>query len=171
MLLVSFNVVLVVVSTEPAFSHTTGKMPFNGFFYWVEIVSVVIFGLEYLVRIWSCVESQSSEAAAVAGDCAKRVRWAATPLTLTSAALLPFVIDLSVVGRDTGGLRGIMLIRLLRVFTLLRMERSFSNWRVARVLRSKRDELIVTFFIAFIILVLSASLMYYLENWGGSDDA
>lgn len=164
MLLITLNVVLVIVNTEPAYEDVDG--PFDRFYNWVELISVGVFGLEYLLRLWSCVES--TRFAAEAGACLRRVRWALTPLALIDlVALVPFVFDLAY--PQNNRLRAAMLIRLLRIFSLLRMERSFHSFaRVARVLRHKSEELLVTLFIAVIILILSASLMYFLENGGSS---
>ena len=165
MLLISLNVVLVIVDTEPAYEDAVDG-PFSRFYSYVELFSVAVFGLEYLLRLWSCVESVRF--VTESGECHRRVRWALTPLALIDlVALVPFVFDLAF--PQNNKLRAAMLIRLLRIFSLLRMERSFHSFaRVARVLRCKSEELLVTLFIAVIILILSASLMYYLEN-GGSE--
>ena len=56
MSLIVVNVALVIVDTEPVFNTAEGT-PFNAFYTKFEIVSVIIFASEYVVRLWCCVES------------------------------------------------------------------------------------------------------------------
>ena len=116
---------------------------------------MVLFSVEYLLRLWSSAEGP---------DFSGRLHWAIRPLALIDlAAIIPFVVDLT--SASPNGYQGLSLIRLLRVFSLFKMERSFQGFaRIANVLYHKREELVVTAFLAFIMLILSASIMYYIEH-------
>merc|ERR1719191_2332831 len=63
------------------------------------------------------------------------------------------------------GLRNLRMLRLFRVFALFRMERySHSCYLIALVFVKKKAELLATLFMAIILLVLSATIMYYVEK-------
>ena len=158
MTLIFANVVLVIVDTEPAFDTKGQESPFNSFYTKFEIGSLVVFAIEYAFRLWCCVEAPTHRS---------RLRWALQPLALIDlCSMVPFVVDLAMPHNDSA--RGATLVRLLRTFSLLRMERSFQSFRrIANVLNKKGEELVVTAFMAMILLTMSSSLMYYLED---SDD-
>ena len=70
-------------------------------------------------------------------------------------AILPYIADL-LLPRDNQ-LRGATLARLLRTFTLLRMERTFKSFkRINLVLMRKTEELLVAAFIGLIMLIVHA---------------
>ena len=85
LLLIIANVGLVIVDTEPYFDTASGT-PFNLFYIKFELVSVIIFTAEYLVRLWACAEAPSHRG---------RVRWALRPQALVDLmSLVPFYTDL-----------------------------------------------------------------------------
>lgn len=160
LVLIMANVGLVIVDTEPYFNTSAGT-PFNKFYIQFEIVSVIIFTIEYLLRVWCCVEAPGH---------ISRLRWAMTPLAIVDVvSLVPFYTDL--LTPHDNHFRGATMIRTLRTFSLLRMERTFKGFRrIADVLQHKGEELFITAFIAMIMLILSSSIMYYVENPGTSAD-
>lgn len=157
LVLIVANVGLVIIDTEPYFDTSAGT-PFNTFYTRFEIVSVVIFTSEYLVRLWCCVELPGH---------VSRLRWATTPLAIVDfVSLVPFYSDL--LTPHDNHFRGATMLRTLRTFSLLRMERTFKGFRrIADVLQHKGEELFITAFIAMIMLILSSSIMYYIENPDG----
>merc|ERR1719375_767014 len=63
------------------------------------------------------------------------------------------------------GLSALRMIRLLRVAALLKMERKTSSFsKIVKVLKVKKSELLATLFTAAVLMVISATMMYYLEN-------
>jgi len=69
---------------------------------------------------------------------------------------LPFVTRLD--------LRFLRILRIFRVFRVLKLERYFVTLsKVVRVIKRKASEIISTFIVMFILIVLAASLMYYVE--------
>ena len=62
-------------------------------------------------------------------------------------------------------LRGFRALRLMRVFRILKIGRySKAIQSLGRALNIKREELIVTVFTMLILLVLSASALFFAEN-------
>jgi len=111
-----------------------------------EMFSVVIFTIEYILRIWS-VDIYSGK---------KRYIFSKYGL-IDLAAILPFYLPF-IFPFD---LRVIRILRLLRIFKLGRLSGSLKT--ITEVLKETKAELFVTIFIAFILLILSSSLMYFIE--------
>ncbi len=121
-----------------------------------EIIIITAFTLEYLLRLWVCVEDP-----AYAQPLRGRLRYGCTVFALLDlAAFLPFyLLNLLPVGWAT--LLG-PFFRLLRLFKLIRYSESTQIF--VRVLRDKRDELLTTLFVVMTLLVIASSLMYFIER-------
>lgn len=151
LVLIFFNVVAAIIGTIPLMSDNYGK-----YFYTFEVISVAIFTVEYLLRMWACVESDRFKKP-VHG----RIKYFFTPMALIDAfAILPFYLVL--LGVDLRMLRVLRLFRLLRV---AKAGRYFKAMHMIRnVFRSRKEELIISMLLIMMILVLSSSVMYYVEN-------
>lgn len=149
--LIFLNVVAVVLETVESV-----RLPHERAFELFERVSVAVFALEYALRIWSCTEDPR-----YAHPITGRLRFALRPLVLIDLlAILPFFLPMT--GLDTRMIRAVRLVRIFRLFKATRYSRSLDT--VYRVLRAKRDELLVTLVLALIVLVLVSSLMFAVEN-------
>lgn len=149
--LIALNVVAVVLETVPAL-----ELRARGFFLWFEIFSVTVFSLEYLGRLWSCVEVPRYRAP-VQG----RLRWAVTPLAIIDLlAVLPSLLP--AMGLDLRMLRGVRLFRLFRILKMTRYSRSLHM--MGRVFRRASTELTITLSALGLILVVASSIMYYAEH-------
>jgi voltage-gated potassium channel len=142
------SVVIVLETIAPIQAAAAGAFDI------IEIVTVAIFTVEYLLRLWSCTED-----ADFAHPVWGRMRFAVQPLVLVDLlAILPFYVPL-VVGLD---LRIARVLRLLRLLKLTRYSESMSI--IVDVLRSRRDALISTTFIGFVLLMFASGLMYLAER-------
>lgn len=150
--LILLNVVAVVMETVEA----AGR-PYRVYFRAFEVFSVAAFTIEYAARIWTCTADERYR-----GTILGRLRFAITPLALIDLmAILPFYVP-AFIPLD---LRYLRAIRLLRLFRALKMARySDAQHTVGRVLRSKREELLVTAFAGVLLLVLASGLMYAFER-------
>jgi len=163
--LVITNVVLVIIDSDPYVGTGQGTAFRVGYMAF-ELFSLLVFIAEYAARLWSCVESPGGPVACCGWNA--RLRWrlayASTPLAIIDlASIPPFAFDLIFEKDDR--MRGISLIRTLRIISLLRLERSFRSFaRVLTVLGNQRSELGVAAFVAAILLLMSAATIYYLEN-------
>jgi len=126
------------------------------FFTAFECVSVAVFSLEYVLRLWSCVEEPQYKRF-IRG----RLRFAATPLALVDLlAVLPFYLPFANV--DMRVLRVLRVMRIMRVAKLGRYSESLQTLR--SVLVAKREQLLSTIFILLILLVIASCLIYCAEN-------
>ncbi len=152
-LLISLNVVALIAGTVEEI-HQVSPQAFRIF----EIISVAIFTVEYLLRVWSCtVDPRYSHP--VLG----RLRFAVSPLAMIDLlAVLPFYLV------PLANLHGLDLrfLRAARLFArVASMSRYSSGVRVlGRVIHNKRSELFTVIMVLSILLLLASSLMFFAES-------
>lgn len=150
--LIIINLVAVIFETVEDLSAAYGQ-----WFRLVEYVSVAIFTVEYLGRVWACTMFEEYEHP-VWG----RLRYALTPLALADLlAITPFYLPMFV----TLDLRSLRSLRLLRMVRILKMGRYSKAVRlVFHATSQSRDQLGVVLVVLGITLVLACSFMYLFEN-------
>jgi len=152
MTLILLNVAAVVLDTVHVY-----RVHYHALFHAFEVVSVLIFSVEYLMRLWSCT-SQPEFRHPVTG----RLRFAFTALALVDlAAILPFYLPL-ILPIDLRMLRILRIFRTLRVIKIVRYSESMRV--LGHVLRMKRDDLLVTVSSACLLLLVASSVVYAVEN-------
>lgn len=148
--LILLNVIAVILSTVNSINQQ-----FNKFFNWFEAFSVIIFSLEYLLRLWSCTSAPGR------GPLWGRIKFAFYPMSIIDLlSVLPFYLPFF--GLD---LRFLRILRMFRIFRLAKIGRYYQSLSLMRnVFASKKEEIILSATIMGVLLILSASLLYYLEN-------
>lgn len=123
-----------------------------------ELVSVAVFTIEYLARVWSCVEADEYR-----GPVSGRFRFLTQPLLVADLlAILAFYLLLVGTAVDLRFLRALRLVRLLRLIKIARYTQSFRDFRA--VLRDKKADLVVATFANSLLLTVASSVMYYIER-------
>ena len=151
--LIFLNVVALILGTVEEIYQVSPRA-----FYLFEAISVAIFTVEYLLRVWSCTVNPN-----YAHPVLGRLRFIVSTLVLTDLlAILPVYIVLFV------NLHGLDL-RFLRVVRLLarvvRLSRYFSSMRtLGRVLHNRRGELLAVVSALLLLLVMTSSLMFFAEH-------
>ncbi|MBN1675327.1 MAG: ion transporter [Kiritimatiellae bacterium] len=149
--LIALNVLAVVLESVAAI-----EARFSGFFNLFEMGSVLVFTIEYALRLWSCVENPRY-ARPVGG----RLRFALTPLlVLDLLAILPFYLPLFF--PHLAAFRSLRLIRLFRLFKAARYSESLRL--LGRVMREKKEQLGGTLFVLSLMLVVAGALLYCVER-------
>ena len=157
-LLILANVTAVVIETHLAIDD-----PRMRYFHYFEYLSITVFSVEYLLRLWTCVENEKYR-----HGLKGRLRWAVSFYALIDfMAVAPFFVPL-LSAVDLRVARMLRLFRLLRIFKLGRYSKSMQL--IGRVLKSKREDLISTLFILFVLLILASSLMYFAEHEAQPED-
>lgn len=150
--LITINVLAVILGTVKEIEARYGLLLLI-----IEVVSVLLFTVEYVVRLWSAA-SDARYARPVSG----RVRFALRPMMIIDLfAILPFYLG-PLVGVDGRFLRALRLFRILRLLKIARYSRSLQLMR--DVLIAKVPELTMTLMVLMILLLVSGSMMYYLEH-------
>jgi voltage-gated potassium channel len=121
-----------------------------------EVSSVSVFTVEYVARLWSCTVEPEY----------RHPVWGRLRFALSFMALVDLVSILpSLIPGGTLDLRFIRSLRLARLARTLKVARySQSLQTLGRVLRAKREDLVVTAIAGLVLLVCAASLMFYAEH-------
>jgi voltage-gated potassium channel len=150
--LIVLNVLSVVFETVEYFEAQYKVLLWN-----FEVFSVVIFTIEYALRLWTCTLNEKYRRPVIG-----RLRYIISFLAIVDLlAILPFYIPL-LIPFDLRFLRAVRLFRLFRLFKLARYSKAISN--LTDVLRSKRAELGITVLSVLIFLLLASAIMYDLEH-------
>ena len=141
------NCVAVALESVPAI-HTPHRALFSEF----EILSTGLFIVEYLLRLWVCVEREEFKA-----PLAGRLKYALRPLPL---------LDLIVIVTlwapwDLRFLRIFRLSRLLRVLRLDGLDRSLQS--VLAAVRRRRNLLVMSLLAMGISIYCLAAMLYFVE--------
>jgi voltage-gated potassium channel len=151
-LLIIINVTAVVLGTEPAI--------YNGREAWfaaLEIFSVAVFSVEYLIRVWVAPEGFGKSKLSAAK---LRWRYIRSPEALIDlAAILPFFLQFLVPGLD---LRILRALRLLRLLKLVRYSRALAL--LGAVFVNQRRELAASFLVMGVLLLFTSAGMYAIER-------
>jgi voltage-gated potassium channel len=151
--LIILNVISLILE-----SYKELRDSFSDLFYYFEVISVIVFSIEYLLRLWTSDLDENYKG----NSFNKRLKFGFSSLGLIDLiAILPFYLPF-VFPFDLRIIRILRLFRLLRIFKLGRYSKSLNT--ITIVLKKTKSELAITGFIAFILLVFSSTIMYYFEN-------
>ena len=152
MTLIVLNVLAVILETVESL-----RSQYELVFLYFEIFSVVIFTLEYIIRLWTCTVIEKYRHP-VWG----RIKYIfSAGAIIDLLAILPFYLPY-VIAADGRFLRSLRLFRLMRIFKLGRYSTAFQM--IIRVIKSRKEELVITFTMVVVLLILASSLMYYIEH-------
>lgn len=150
--LIILNVAAVILETVDVLHDS-----FDPYFHIFEIFSVIVFSIEYLLRVWSCTCNDAYKRPIVG-----RIRFILTPMALIDLwAILPFYLPM-LIPIDLRFLRALRLLRIMRIFKIGRY--STAMMILTSVVRRKKEELSITLATLIILLVMAASLMYLVEK-------
>ncbi|XP_016150787.1 potassium voltage-gated channel subfamily KQT member 5-like [Sinocyclocheilus grahami] len=133
-----------------------------------EFVMIVVFGLEYIIRIWS------------AGCCCRyrgwqgRLRFARKPFCVIDIIVLIASVAVVSAGSQsnifaTSALRSLRFLQILR---MVRMDRRGGTWKLlGSVVYAHSKELVTAWYIGFLVLIFSSFLVYLVEKEFNKDFA
>lgn len=148
MILILLTVIAVILEsdTEIYNKHQT-------LFWTLEIISLIVFTIEYILRVWSSAEIKKYR------TLKGRIKYIFTPMALIDLmAVLPVWFGIFVY-RDLMILRS---LRLIRVFKLTRYSRSMNL--LMSVLRQESANIFSAFFVLTILILIAATGMHIVEG-------
>lgn len=122
-----------------------------------EIISVAIFTVEYLLRMWTSdlLYSELSRGRAF-------VKYVFSPMAIIDlVAILPFYLPM-ILPINLIGIRAIRLVRLLRIFKMNRYSDALVS--IGDVFKNKLREITASLFFVFLLLIIASLLIYYAEH-------
>lgn len=150
--LILLNVLAVILETD---SNLYTK--YSGIFYNFEIISVCIFTIEYILRVYTANLIPSYKAPFLG-----RIKYILSFMAIIDLlSFLPFYFPL-MWAVDLRFLRIFRLIRFLRLFKIGRYSNSLRIFK--RVFLSRKSELLSGFILVLFLITLSSCLIYFAEN-------
>ncbi|KZN38867.1 potassium channel protein [Pseudoalteromonas luteoviolacea S2607] len=151
--LIIFNVIAIVLESVPALA----KQYYRLFFY-IEIVSVGIFCVEYLLRLWCCVDKVNYRDK-TKSHLSIRFKYVRSPLAVIDLiAILPTLLMVFF----TFDLRFLRVVRLMRIFKLTRYSRAMQLLLAA--FKEEASSLMAAFFIMSLVLIVASCGIYLIEH-------
>ncbi|NXW40629.1 KCNQ4 protein, partial [Nyctiprogne leucopyga] len=127
----------------------------------LEFVMIVVFGMEYIIRVWA------------AGCCCRyrgwrgRFRFARKPFCVID--FIVFIASVAVIAAGTQGnifaTSALRSMRFLQILRMVRMDRRGGTWKLlGSVVYAHSKELITAWYIGFLVLIFSSFLVYLAEK-------
>lgn len=152
LVLILFNVIAVILETIPGWRDDYGD--YGDAF---ETFSLIVFSIEYFLRLWTCVESEE-----YSHPTKGRIKFALSPLAIIDLlAILPFFLHF-LLPVDLRVVRILRFVRIFRVFKLYRYSKTLQI--LGKVFSQKKEDLLLTLVFGFFFLIIASSLMFLLER-------
>lgn len=152
LILIILNVGAVILESFESLATDYQKL-----FQIFEIVSILIFTIEYGLRIYTSEYRYPQSKKLMAA-----IKYAKSPMAIIDlVAIIPFYIPF-LLPIDLRFMRILRLTRTLRILKLNRYSKSLQL--ISRVLSKKKSDLLVTIFVTMLLIVFASSAMYYLET-------
>ena len=152
MTLIALSVLSIVLE-----SFADISVKYRTVFQTLEIVTIVVFSLEYILRLWTA-DLLYPEAKH------PRLKYVFSGMAIIDLlAILPFYLPF--LTADFRYLRMIRLIRMFRVLRVFKLGRYLDALQIImKVIRASRAKLIMSVVICFSVMLFSAIVMYTVEN-------
>ena len=150
--LISLNVIAVMTETvEPVYKK------YKTFFDWFDRISVYIFTIEYILRVWSCTHDPKYK-----GSIKGRIKYMLTPGALIDLlAFLPYYLQ-AFFHIDLRILRLLRFFRFFRLFRLTAYTRSAQM--IFNVFKSRMNELALSLVLVIFLIIIASCLVYFAEH-------
>lgn len=147
--LIMTNVAAVIAESVDSWYY-----PYQDYFTWFENFSIVVFSIEYLLRLWSVAEAKPDNT-----TWKQRWDWIRSPSALVDlVAIVPAFLNFFV-NID------LRFLRILRLFRILKLTRYFASMRILLVVISKeRGSFQAVIFILIIMIVTASSGIIWLKT-------
>jgi voltage-gated potassium channel len=150
--LISVNIVLVIFESAP-------ELPYgiSGISYAIYELSIAVFILLYILRLWVCVEDPR-----FSRPFSGRLLFMATPYAVVDlAVIIAFTIPVSFLRNPTT----YELVKFLRLTVILKLVRySDALQTMIRIFIAKRKPLGMAMYMVLFLLVITSTMMYYIEH-------
>ena len=150
--LIILNIFAIFLETyKPIYSE------YRDFFIWFEYFSVIVFTVEYIIRIWTCTYYDEYTTPVIG-----RFRYAVSLMMIIDFfAVFPFYLSL-LLPLDPRIVKLFRMFRLFRIFKLLRYYKSFEV--VLTVLKKNKDYLISVLIILIGFLIFVSYTIFIIES-------
>ncbi len=150
--LIILNLLAIMVETVHPY-YENNKVFFDTF----DLISVIIFTIEYVLRVWSCTHDAKYK-----GSIKGRLKYMLTPGALIDLiSFAPWYLH-RMLGFDLRVLRILRLLRFFRLFRLTAYTRSAQL--IFNVFRSRIRELLLSFLLTIFLIIIASCVVYFAEH-------
>lgn len=162
-----FIIILIVLNVTAVMLETVKEIddPLKNFFHDFDVVSVIIFTIEYILRVWSSNHDPRYQHSVYG-----RLRYMVSPAALIDLiAILPFYVFLFIPHQGYTGVgsdfRLFRILRLLRFFRLFRLTAYTKSTKlVLNVFKSRFHDLMLAFVMTSFLIIIAACMVYFAEH-------
>jgi voltage-gated potassium channel len=148
-IIIILNITAICLESVPKY-----EAEYQDLFRKFEIFSIVFFTVEYVLRLYAIRENPKYN------DALGRLRYSGTPMAIIDLlSFLPFYLTFVA---DFRFLRIFRLMALFRIFKVGRYLHALNIFQ--RVIRDRREQLVLSFIFLLFVLVIISFVMYYAEN-------
>lgn len=150
-ILILANVIAIIFESDHELS-----LKYSAEFAVFDLISVFIFSIEYIARVWSCVEQINNQQHS---PLKTRLRYIVSPIAIIDLiAIAPFFISFFIV-------IDFRYLRLLRILRLLKLSHHFQGFNLfLTVLMKELKNIATAIMVMIFLIIIAASLMYTLES-------
>lgn len=155
----AFIIILIILNVTAVMLETVHAIYDNHkeFFRIFDLVSVIIFTIEYVFRVWSSNHDPRYKHS-FHGRLRYMLTWGAL---IDLLAILPYYLHI-IIGLD------LRVLRILRLFRFLRLFRLTAYMKSAKIVRNvfvlKASDLKLSLVLILFLIIISASLVYFAEH-------
>lgn len=150
--LVGANVLAIIIESVPSI-----HLAYKPYFHWFDVISVLLFSIEYLLRVWSSVENLEHKQESYM---ATRLKFMGSSMALVDlAAIAPFYLQILLPGMD---LRFLRVLRMLRILKITRYSLAMNV--LLGVLHKEREAFIAVFTILIMVLIMTSCGIHLVEG-------
>ncbi|MEP7141440.1 MAG: ion transporter [Ferruginibacter sp.] len=154
-----FIIILIILNVTAVMLETVDHIhtPHKEFFRIFDLVSVIIFTIEYILRLWSCNHDPR-----YAHSFHGRLKYmVSTGALIDLLAIFPFYVHV-IIGLDLRVLRVLRLLRFLRLFRLTAYMKSARM--VRNVFKTRANDLKLSLIMIIFLMIIAACLVYFAEH-------
>ena len=153
--LIILNVIAVIAESEPSI-----RSAHQGFFDAFEHFSVAVFTIEYLLRLYSCVEQVNTKPKdGEQSNFKARLNYMLSPMAIIDLlAILPYFLTIFF-DKDLG------ILRLLRILRLLKLSHYFSGFNIfVTVIQKELRSIMAATMVMLFLITIAAAFLYLAEG-------
>jgi voltage-gated potassium channel len=149
--LIFANIVAIILESVKSIDDEYGP-----FFHSLEFFSVIIFSVEYVLRLWTAPENPKFQ-----HPFGGRMKYALSPMALIDLfSILPFYIGF--MKMDMRFIRIVRTFRLIRVLKIARYLKALNL--IQAVLRERKEQIVLSVMFIVFLLVMVSTIMFYVEH-------
>ena len=155
----AFIIILIVLNVIAVMLETVKPLhdKYERIFHYFDLVSVFIFTVEYVLRVWSCTHDPRYK-----GSIKGRIKYMLTPGALIDLlAFLPTYFH-AFLDFDLRILRLLRFFRFFRLFRLTAYTRSAQM--IFNVFKSRFNELLLSFVMVLFLIIIASCLLFFAEH-------